>query len=402
MSYPATYAGPSAATLRGNSYIRFRGQGAPAKTADRFWFYDEGQAPRSYGVGASTIINGLRLAQVTGLGYAEANNGAHHWNVGYTDGTKQVPDSSYAGRLRLGGCGNTGWEFAPGVAAVWATQGQPEPKTQLAITTLLSGPGIGLTVTDSSQDYRSGQLNGFVPAFQPERCRQDARRHPVRGAARHGERRKHHARLHGRDGEPGSKRAVPWLDAVEHCAPCSGLPHRCRYGLQRGAHRRAGRAKRGRHARRGQALARQGRGVQPGLLRHLRGKQRQLADWLRAGPVAGHVGVPAPGWAGVGPDPFPYPERQAGGAKHGAAASVRGSHQRHRHHPDQRPAVSVLVEQPARGLWLVRHEHEPQPAAGHSSLRPTRRVCRYRGWSSCRCSTGWWCSPSSCRGDRRL
>ena len=165
VSYPATYAGPSAATLRGNSYIRFRGQGAPAKTANRFWFYDEGQAPRSYGVGASTIINGLRLAQVTGLGYAEANNGAHHWNVGYTDGTKQVPDSSYSLGDYVWAGGNTGWEFAPGVAARWATQGQPEPKTQLAITTLISGAGIGLTVNDSSQDYRSGQLRGFSPTF---------------------------------------------------------------------------------------------------------------------------------------------------------------------------------------------------------------------------------------------
>ena len=112
VSYPATYAGPSAATLRGNSYIRFRGQGAPAKTADRFWFYDEGRLLVRTGLAPARSSTGLRLAQVTGLATREANNGAHHWNVGYTDGTKQVPDSSYSLGDYVWAGGNTGWEFA--------------------------------------------------------------------------------------------------------------------------------------------------------------------------------------------------------------------------------------------------------------------------------------------------
>ena len=53
---------------------------------------------------------------------------------------------------------------ASGVAAAWATQGQPRPVTLLALTKLAQGTGAGLSIVTSTADVRNA-LSGFTPTF---------------------------------------------------------------------------------------------------------------------------------------------------------------------------------------------------------------------------------------------
>ena len=161
--YTGRYSGPNSATRRLTAFLDFNG--ARAKTANRVWFYREGDTPRSFQVEANSRAGEPNRYVVTGLNAGVFIPGAYHINVGFTDGTKLNPDATVPQGHYIYKGGADGWIYAPGVAAPWATQGQPRPTTQLAVTELRQGNTTpGLSIINSSADARTG-LHGFNPTF---------------------------------------------------------------------------------------------------------------------------------------------------------------------------------------------------------------------------------------------
>ena len=161
-AYSSTYSGLSHAALRDKVFVAYRG--ARLKTASKLYLYADKLGSQSHAVSASVVAGVPDWYEVTGLTYDDLTPGNYYVNVEYTDGSKLYPDRQFMlGDYSYAG-GATGWELTPGVAAVWATQGQPEPRTLLAVTQLMDGAGIGITVANSGQLQRNS-LTGFTPTF---------------------------------------------------------------------------------------------------------------------------------------------------------------------------------------------------------------------------------------------
>ena len=161
-AYSSTYSGLSHAALRDKVFVVYRG--ARLKTASRLYLYADKLGSQSHAVSASVVAGVPDWYEVTGLTYDDLTPGNYYVNVEYTDGSKLYPDRQFALGDYIYAGGATGWELTPGVAAVWATQGQPEPRTLLAVTQLMDGAGVGITVANSGQLQRNS-LTSFTPTF---------------------------------------------------------------------------------------------------------------------------------------------------------------------------------------------------------------------------------------------
>ena len=161
-AYSPTYSGNNHAALRNKVFVVYGG--ARQKTASRLYLYGDKLGSQSHTVSASAVAGLPHGYEVTGLTYDDLTPGNYYVNVEYTDGSKLYPDRQFTlGDYSYAG-GATGWELTPGVAAAWATQGQPEPRTLLAVTQLMDGAAVGITVGNSGQIQRNS-LTGFTPAF---------------------------------------------------------------------------------------------------------------------------------------------------------------------------------------------------------------------------------------------
>ena len=159
-AYSPTYAGTGAALLRNKVFAVYGG--ARTKTANTLYLHRTRLTRSSYAIVSGNVAGFPYWHEVTGLNYDSLLPGSYFVNVGNTDGTLMFPDEPYAiGDYSWDG---NDWILTPGIAAPWAAQGQPEPRTLTAVTQLIDGPGAGLIITDSSNTAR-GALTGFMPAF---------------------------------------------------------------------------------------------------------------------------------------------------------------------------------------------------------------------------------------------
>ena len=148
------------ADLANKVYLVFGG--ARTKTARQIWLYREGESSSVYTVSQSIPTGRPHFYQIQGLTYDDVTPGAWRFNVLFTDGTKLYPDQPF----ELGDYvydTDAGWIFAPGVAAPWAVQGQPEPRTLAALTSLIDGPMVGLASVGGIN--RNSGLQLFSPTF---------------------------------------------------------------------------------------------------------------------------------------------------------------------------------------------------------------------------------------------
>ena len=172
-SYAPNYSGSGASTLAGKTFILFGG--APSDLATNVIAYAPGASRLKYPVNQNPVGGSYpHFYEVPTLGIAtlrllSAQAGVDSqedaaFNLDFASGAQAFPDSEFAtGDYTYAG-GAVHWELTPGVAAPWATQGQPEPRTLLAITQLIDGAGVGLTVNNASANT-FGPNTGFMPAF---------------------------------------------------------------------------------------------------------------------------------------------------------------------------------------------------------------------------------------------
>ena len=159
-AYAPNYSGSNAVALRGKVFLVYGG--TRTTIASKLVWHRAQLARTEYNV-SSTAVPGLPYwYAVAGLTWDSLAPGTYYANVINDDGAKmfadtQLPIADYT-------YDGTEWIHTPGVAAWWAVQGRPEPRTLAAVTTLHSGPGSGLTVANSGQDARAGatafQVNG--------------------------------------------------------------------------------------------------------------------------------------------------------------------------------------------------------------------------------------------------
>lgn len=166
--YTLGYGGTAHATLAGNVFLIYNGS-MPAD--GQLIFYREGDDTRhAYDIADNFVpglthwyqVAGLSVGDIddTGLRFHlnfESDGGA---NQTYPDITVEAGDLTYAGGTQ----GQAGWVPSPGIAAAWATQGQPDPRQILALTKLIDGPGAGLAVNVASAPVY-GTFNAYVPDF---------------------------------------------------------------------------------------------------------------------------------------------------------------------------------------------------------------------------------------------
>ena len=137
--------------------------GAPTDLATNVICYAPGASRTKYAVNQSSIggsfphfyeIPTLTIA-ILRLLSAQAGVESEDdalFNLDLTSGGQIFPDSEFdPGDYTYAG-GSAHWELTPGVAAPWATQGQPEPRTSLSVESLIDGPGTGITTNNSSDD----------------------------------------------------------------------------------------------------------------------------------------------------------------------------------------------------------------------------------------------------------
>ena len=173
-SYAAEYGDNARATdtaRRNKTFLVGGGTYDPADDA-QVVFYAPGQSRtgHTYQVANDPLAGLPHWHEITGLDFAAAGSTVDlspFFNVlSATDGdlypsaTVPAGDKSFAG----GDHGVDGWVDTPGVAAPWATQGQPEPRTLLAVTEVADGPGTGLTI-NSPSSVLFGPSHEFAPAF---------------------------------------------------------------------------------------------------------------------------------------------------------------------------------------------------------------------------------------------
>ena len=172
-SYAPNYSGSGSSTLAGKTFLVY--SSALADLATNVIAYAPGASRTKYAANQTPVGGSYpHWYQVPTLGIAtlrllSAQAGVDsmedaRFNLDFASGKQRYPDSQFdAGDYTFAG-GSVHWELTPGVAAPWAVQGQPEPRTALAVRQLIDGAGIGLTITNASSRH-SAPNTGFDPTF---------------------------------------------------------------------------------------------------------------------------------------------------------------------------------------------------------------------------------------------
>ena len=165
-AYSPTYTGSGQALLRNKVFVEWSGT-IPA-TAQRYNVLELGRQRyvlTDYVVATTPVSSGLsHLFAVTGLAYDEFT-GDWWVDLERPSGADRFPATMEAVGWYIYDT-DTEWTLKPGVAAPWAVQGQPEPRTLLAITQLHDGTATGLSVPDPQTGTRTaGAPVLFSPAF---------------------------------------------------------------------------------------------------------------------------------------------------------------------------------------------------------------------------------------------
>lgn len=172
-SYAPNYTGSGSSTLAGKTFLVYTG--TPTDLATNVIAYAPGGSRATYPANQAPIGGSYpHWYEVPSLGIAtlrllSAQAGVDSqedaaFNLDFASGAQRYADTEFAtGDYTYAG-GLVHWELTPGVAAPWATQGQTEPRTLLAITQLIDGSGTGLTVNNASANT-FGPNTGFDTAF---------------------------------------------------------------------------------------------------------------------------------------------------------------------------------------------------------------------------------------------
>lgn len=160
IAYSNGYSGTGDAALRNHVFIQYGG--ARTKTSARLILHSALAARVTYGVSAASAGAGLEhFYQVNGLDFDDLQVGGRYYlNVEFDDGSLLWPGID-VGRGIYQWTAALGWTLDTREPAWWATQGHDAPWTLAAQTTLLEGPGTGLSVQSLSQDS-----NGVRTALQ--------------------------------------------------------------------------------------------------------------------------------------------------------------------------------------------------------------------------------------------
>lgn len=165
VAYSDMWAGDNPAqetALRGKAFVQYAG--APTLRVNRITLYEDGASETTYPVEQAGVTGFPHLSEVTGLTFAALRSGTWHRNARFTNGTKVFADrQDPIGQYTYSA--DTGWVLSPGLAAPWATQGQPEPVTLLAVTQLIDGPGVGISVPSPATAVRPANVALFSPLF---------------------------------------------------------------------------------------------------------------------------------------------------------------------------------------------------------------------------------------------
>ena len=172
ISYSPEYSGSGSAVVAGKTFVAIGGTYTMPSDA-MLTAYFEGDARTQYAVTQARADATLpSWHEVPTLSYATLNRPGFRLCRNFSSASTSfeiypsvaVPAGAkvYAGA----GHGDAGWVNRPGVAAPWATQGMPEPRTLLALTTFVDGPGQGLTISNSSSDVTPA-VNFFNYASDP-------------------------------------------------------------------------------------------------------------------------------------------------------------------------------------------------------------------------------------------
>ena len=159
--------------LANKVFVHTTGAGYSMPTDAKLTFYREGTSRREFDIADSpdTGFGDTRLSflfEVSGLTFADLD-AQYFYSINFSSditGEVMYPsvvvgkgDLTYAGV----GQGKAGWVKTPGVAADWATQGNPAPYTSFALTELIDGPaGNGISIVNSSASP-SGNFVLFRP-----------------------------------------------------------------------------------------------------------------------------------------------------------------------------------------------------------------------------------------------
>ena len=166
VAYSSTYTGANQAELRDKVFLQYAGS-VPTEQ-QRYNVLQLGRdryAPTNYAAATTAVGGGLQhLFEVSGIDY-DAFTG--NW---WVDLERPQGGDKFPARQQEAGHyiydAQDEWILAPGVAAPWATQGQPEPRTLLAITSLHDGVATGLSVPDPQTATRTPSAPIlFAPAF---------------------------------------------------------------------------------------------------------------------------------------------------------------------------------------------------------------------------------------------
>ena len=165
-AYSGGYSGPNASALRNKVFFAPQGTHPGSAKPTTLRYYTERGTVRTYSIAQNAVPGEQHRFEVSGLSYAGAVTGQDFFiNVVYSDGSMLYPEQTYAPGEYIA-TSETTLIFAPGVAASWAAQGQPEPRTLLAVTVLqAAGAGAqGIRVSNSSNNAQNA-LSGFSPDF---------------------------------------------------------------------------------------------------------------------------------------------------------------------------------------------------------------------------------------------
>ena len=157
-AYASNYTGTGSSSVAGRLVVLTAG--APTKTMDKLVFHTDRGREVEYTINRNFVAGLQHFYLVdSSVDYNDFQAGRfYYFNIIFTDGTKLFPDAPFA----VGDYTYTGteWIFTPGVAADWASQGRPEPRTLLSVESLDS-TNIGLGTTNSSQE-RYGAFQAFT------------------------------------------------------------------------------------------------------------------------------------------------------------------------------------------------------------------------------------------------
>ena len=167
IAYDTNWVGPTRSIeneVRGKVFLQYNSSTPDAdKMPATVYLYRLGQASDTKTVGAKETISGIRdHFLINGLSYSDLSTGQYHRNLEYTGNNGKV----YSDEDKAVGAyvySNTlGWQFSVDTPAVWARQGQPAPRTLLAVDEIMEGSGNGLTLNANQMAVSTG-LVSFNP-----------------------------------------------------------------------------------------------------------------------------------------------------------------------------------------------------------------------------------------------